>query len=567
MRVALRAVSAAVTAMSETTTDYELLLTTIAQSVSKVLNGTCIVMLIGEDGETIIPVAMQDPDRSVMAAFATMLMRPRGMSDAMVAAVATAGKTLFMPVVDLAELQARVPADTLTFMQTIQLRGMIVVPLRVRGEMLGVLTVMRHRAELPLLDELDLELTEHLANHAALALANARMFSRLQAEHVARADAEQALEHLERLRRTEARALEATSFLDAIVENVPAMVFVKEADRLSFVRFNRAGEELLGVSRAELMGKNDYDFFDASEADFFVAKDRETLTNKALVDIPEEPIQTRNGRRWLHTKKVPIVDADGVPRFLLGISHDITDRKRDMAALQAAKDTAEAANRELEAFSYSVAHDLRAPLRAIDGFSQALLEDFAPKLGEIGGRYLERVRSSTQRMAALIDDLLHLSRVTRTELHWAPVDLAAIARTSIGVLQRAEPDRAVDVVIADGLATSADPKLLAIAFDNLLGNAWKFTSKRDRARIEVGTKLEAGRPVYYVKDDGAGFDMKYADKLFGVFQRLHSELEFPGTGIGLATVQRIVHRHGGRCWAESVVGQGATFYFTLSEAS
>ncbi len=560
--MALRAVSAAVTAMSETTTEYELLLTTIARSVSEVLHGTCIVMLIGEDGETITPVAIQDPDRSVMEAFATMLKRPRGTSNPMVAAVASSGKTLFMPVVDLAELQARVPADTLAFMQTIQLRGMIVVPLRVRGEMLGVLAVMRHRVELPPFDELDLELTEHLANHAALALANARMFSRLQVEHVARADAEQALEHL---RRTEARALEATSFLDAIVENVPAMVFVKEADRLSFVRFNRAGEELLGVSREELMGKSDYDFFDASEADFFVAKDRETLTNKALVDIPEEPIQTRGGRRWLHTKKVPIVDAAGVPRFLLGISHDITDRKRDMAALQTAKDAAEAANHELEAFSYSVAHDLRAPLRAIDGFSQALLEDFAPKLGDVGKRYLERVRGATQRMATLIDDLLHLSRVTRAELHSTAVDLAAIARASIGVLQRAEPDRTVDVVIADGIAASGDPKLLAIAFDNLLGNAWKFTSKRERARIEVGTKLEAGRPVYFVKDDGAGFDMKYADKLFGVFQRLHSEHEFPGTGIGLATVQRIVHRHGGRCWADSEVGQGATFYFTLSE--
>ncbi len=353
----------------------------------------------------------------------------------------------------------------------------------------------------------------------------------------------------------------APRFLDAIIENIPDMVFVKEAGRLSFVRFNKAGEELLGIPRTDLIGKNDFDFFPRDEAEFFVSKDRETLNNKTLIDIPEEPIQTAHGQRWLHTKKVPIVDANGTPRYLLGISSDITATKRTLRELRDAKDAAEAANRELESFSYSVAHDLRAPLRAIDGFSQALLEDFGSRLNEVGHNYLTRVRTNAQRMAGLIDDLLELSRVTRWELKRQPVDIAEIARESLGSLQRAEPNRAVEIVISGDTHAAGDPKLLAIVFDNLCGNAWKFTSKRTHAKIEIGGTYG----TFHVRDNGVGFDPKYSSKLFGVFQRLHAESDFPGTGIGLATVQRIVQRHGGRVWADGKVGEGATFYFTLGE--
>jgi light-regulated signal transduction histidine kinase (bacteriophytochrome) len=226
---------------------------------------------------------------------------------------------------------------------------------------------------------------------------------------------------------------------------------------------------------------------------------------------------------------------------------------------------AEAVNRELEAFSYSVAHDLRAPLRSIDGFSQALLEDSADKLDEEGRRYLRFVRESAQQMAQLIDGLLTLSRVTRSEIARERADLSALARASIARLQRSQPDRRVDVVIREGLEGEGDPQLLTVVLDNLVGNAWKFTGKRDEARIEFGASSNDRRPVYFVRDNGAGFDMTFADKLFGVFQRLHGAAEFEGTGVGLATVQRIVHRHGGRVWAEGEVNGGATFYFTLNE--
>ena len=223
----------------------------------------------------------------------------------------------------------------------------------------------------------------------------------------------------------------------------------------------------------------------------------------------------------------------------------------------------ETTNKELEAFAYSVSHDLRAPLRSINSFSQALLEDYEDKLEEEGQDYLHRVCAASRRMEQLIDDLLKLSRLTRGEMHRETVNLSQLAQTIAAELQPPEPHREVEFVIEEGVVASGDENLLRVVLENLLGNAWKFTAKHPRARIEFGITQDNGEPVYFVRDDGAGFDMAYADKIFGVFQRLHSEQEFDGTGIGLATVQRIIHRHGSRVWAEGAVEQGATFYFTL----
>ena len=221
-------------------------------------------------------------------------------------------------------------------------------------------------------------------------------------------------------------------------------------------------------------------------------------------------------------------------------------------------------NRELEAFSYSVSHDLRAPLRSIDGFSLAILEDYKDKLDETGRDYLNRVRNSAQRMSALIDDLLDLSRVTRSEIKREAVDLSALASGILQEFASSEPDRTVETQVAPGIMADGDKRLLKVALDNLLRNAWKYTGKTAKPEIEFGSINKNGAEAYYIRDNGAGFDMKYSDKLFGAFQRLHKSSEFPGTGIGLATVQRIVHRHGGRVWAESEPGNGATFFFSLS---
>lgn len=243
------------------------------------------------------------------------------------------------------------------------------------------------------------------------------------------------------------------------------------------------------------------------------------------------------------------------------------------AALERQTAQLQDANRELESFSYSVSHDLRAPLRGIDGWSLALVEDYGEQLNETARGYLNLVRSEAQRMGQLIDDLLRLSRLNRGELRCERVDLSALAREVVERLQQTQPKRPVEWVIAPNLQVEGDARLLDIALTNLLGNAWKFTGPRPAARIELSSRVETDpatrtqRIVFFVRDNGVGFDMTYAQKLFGTFQRLHSAHDFPGAGIGLATVQRIVRRHQGRVWAEAQPGQGATFYFTLKEAA
>jgi PAS domain S-box-containing protein len=270
----------------------------------------------------------------------------------------------------------------------------------------------------------------------------------------------------------------------------------------------------------------------------------------------------------------PLYDEASEVRGSLGVFLDLTERKQaEQEILRLNSDlerrvrerTAqlEAINKELEAFSYSVSHDLRAPLRSIRGFSEVLLERYAGKLDTRGQEFLRRACESSQQMDRLIEDLLKLSRVSRSELQRRIVDLSTLAESIVSDLQQANPERIVKVDIAADLKAPGDARLLRIVLENLLRNAWKFTSRQPEGRIEFGWTGE--HAAFFIRDNGAGFDMTYATKLFGVFQRLHSVTEFPGTGVGLATVQRIINRHGGRVWAQAAVGQGATFYFTLPE--
>ena len=361
--------------------------------------------------------------------------------------------------------------------------------------------------------------------------------------------------------------------LNTLMDSIPDTIYFKDKSS-RFTRINKAQVSVLGVDDpGEAIGKTDLDFQSPELANVFYVEEQEIIrTGKPMVDRIEFNPTSDGNARWFSATKVPIFDRDGQINGIVGISRDITERMLTEEEIHQLNQNLErraaeleSVNHELESFSYSVSHDLRAPLRSIDGFSHAILEDYIEILPEQGRDYFLRIRAAAQRMGELIDDLLALSRVTRAVTESKPVNLSALAEKILVDLQSEQPERHVTLSVAKELIVNGDPQLLKIALENLLGNAWKFTSKREDASIEVGVQNETGEPTYFIRDNGAGFNMAYADKLFGAFQRLHRPSEYPGTGIGLATVQRIISRHGGRIWAESSVGNGATFFFTLPE--
>jgi PAS domain S-box-containing protein len=395
-------------------------------------------------------------------------------------------------------------------------------------------------------------------------------------------------------RRSEDRIRRSESRLQAIIAAEPECVKVIAPDG-TLVDMNAAGLAMIEADSLEqVRGQQVGELAAEAYRDAF----RE-LTARACAGgegtLEFEIVGLKGTHRWLETHAVPLPHDPDEVGMALSVTRDITERKRaEDALLQLSADLEhrvlerttqlEAANKELEAFSYSVSHDLRAPLRHIDGFSTMLLEDYSEKLDDTGRRYLDRIQAGCQRMGQLIDDLLALSRVSRQPLRRDRVDLSALARGVAAELRAANPDRTVDVVVADGIAAHGDASLLRVVLQNLLGNAWKYTAKHPRARIEFGmsagergsagagessaTRLPSNCPaVFFVRDNGAGFDPLFADKLFAPFQRLHSPAEFEGTGIGLAMVARIIRRHGGQVWAEGAVGQGATFYFSLGDSA
>ncbi len=349
------------------------------------------------------------------------------------------------------------------------------------------------------------------------------------------------------------------------------------------LRVNKTLEHMSGVSRGESIGKKCYNAFPGPLCHTAKCPLTAILGGEKRVVREVEKERSDGIRVSCIVVATPFRGPDGK---LIGIVEDFQDisqlkrreeqirRLNEELEQRVIRRTAqlETANKELKDFAYSVSHDLRAPLRSIVGFSQALVEDYAEKLGAEGRDYLQRVSAASRHMGDLIDGLLRLSRLARDKMYREMVDLSAMARSIVPELKRLAPEREVEFIIAPGLTANCDGRMLRVVLENLLGDAWKFTGKRSDARIEFGVldpsrdgeAKHAGKPVYFVRDNGVGFDMAYADKLFAAFQRLHSPTEFPGTGIGLATVQRIIQRHEGRVWAEGEVGKGATFYFTLS---
>ncbi len=330
--------------------------------------------------------------------------------------------------------------------------------------------------------------------------------------------------------------------------------------------WNHGAQRMKGYAASEILGKPLSIFYTPEDVE--ARKPEEALRRAASEGRwtgVGERVRKDGSRFWADVVITAIPGENGQTRGFMKITRNVDDKHASEERMQRQAAELAAANKELEAFSYSVSHDLRAPLRAIDGFSQALLEDSADRLDESGKRHLERVRAGAQRMAELIDDLLSLSHVVRQSLSRKPIDLSELAGEAFESLQREEPGRKVVFQAPGEVMADADPGLLRIVLQNLIGNAWKFTSRREDARIEFGVRTDDGKRRYFVRDNGAGFDMAFSNKLFGAFQRLHGTEDFPGTGIGLATVARIVHRHGGEVGAEGRVGHGATVWFTLGD--
>jgi PAS domain S-box-containing protein len=361
--------------------------------------------------------------------------------------------------------------------------------------------------------------------------------------------------------------------LMALIDHTSAVIYMRDADG-RYLLVNHEYERLFRLRREDIVGLTDHDLFPGPIADTFRENDLAAIARGEPVQVEEEA-PGDDGMHTYVTVKFPLTDADGRSYAVCGISTDITERKRaeeevrrlnDELEMRVRQRTAEleASTRELDAFAYSVSHDLRAPLRSLEGFSQVLLEDFAGDLDEEAQAYLRRIQANVERMAQMIDDLLHLSRATRTQLRREHTDLSALARDVAGELATTHPQRTAEFRIADGLVAQGDSHLIRLVLQNLLGNAFKFTEHEPHAVIELGMARQQGVEVFTVRDNGAGFDMRYAHKMFDPFQRLHSGSEFEGTGIGLAIVHRIVIRHGGQILAEGTPGEGAAFRFSLT---
>ena len=426
--------------------------------------------------------------------------------------------------------------------------SLMFAPLRKEAKVIGVLSIQSYRPNAYTEDAL--EALQALADHCGGALERIRAEAELN-------------ESNERLRLALAASKMGT--------------WSRELNGSDHLRWSPELERIFGLHPGEFRG-TEQAFLDLVHAD-----DREPVRQaiaRAIETRSDCEVEFRFSARpgapgWMLARGRVYSDASGKPIRLAGVGIDITEQKQAQQEIvrlntdlerRVRERTAqlEAINKELEAFCYSVSHDLRAPLRSIRGFSEVLLERYAAKLDAKGQEFLRRACQSSLHMDKLIEDLLKLSRVTRADLQRQPVNLSALAESIAAELQKAGAERRAEFVIAPNLEAHGDERLLRVVLDNLLRNAWKFTGKQPKPRIEFGLADEPS-PAFFVRDNGAGFDVGYANRLFGVFQRLHSASEFPGTGVGLATVQRIINRHGGKVWATGAVHQGATFYFTLPD--
>ena len=539
------------------TTDSAIAAEQIAHTLVPTLGDWCVINLFDPElgirraASHHADPAMQDVMTQLRERYAV-----RRSGDVGVTQVLRTGEPLMVPEVDDGYIQrVAIDARHAELLRMLRPRSAMYVPMAVAGSTIGVLTLGASGREY---GELDRQLAVAVANHTGLLLENLRLSREVHDHQAQRRRAESDLE-------TQGRSFRALFHAN------PLPMWVYDLATLRFLEVNDAASSVYGWTHDEFLRMTILDIRPQADA------------LRMLEEVRRDQSAVTDWGTWQHLKRDGTIISAHVRshelnysgrRAVLAVAEDVTEQVHTRAALQelnielerrVAERTAEleAANQELESFSYSVSHDLRGPLRSIDGFSQALVEDYSDALDSNALDYLRRIRAAAQRMGGLIDDLLRLARVTRNELRHTDVNLATLAQDVVATLREQDPARAVEVRIAEPLPARGDAHLLGIAMENLLSNAWKFTSREPEAAVEVGALDQDGETVYFVRDNGAGFDMAYVHKLFGVFQRLHSPRDYEGTGVGLAIVHRVLTRHGGRVWAEAAPNDGATFYFTL----
>jgi PAS domain S-box-containing protein len=553
------ALAAASAAFSDAVPDIDALLAIVAEQISRTTGDFCAVVLLSPDGQRIEPVAAYHSDPTVVEDANVLIGSSIQIDASGPWKTALQERRSIVMEIDPDNLPANLAPHQARHIKRWRMRQAVMIPMIAQGRVVGGLNLNRMEGSTPLTED-DVKLLESLATRAARAIATAQLMR------------DQKLTANELETRVSDRTKELTTanqFLDSLLENIPNMIFVKDAKDLRFVRFNLAGEDLLGFSRDELIGKNDFDFFPADQAEQFISADRETLRNRHLVDIPEENIQTKaKGVRVLHTRKIPVLDATGEPSFLLGISEDITEAKKVQAALRQAQEEAEKASRAKSQFLANMSHELRTPLNAILGFSALLRDDATGRLDEATRlRFLNQIHSSGQHLLELINDVLDLSKVEagQMELLLQPVELGQLideVRATVEPLARTK-SVALNIVLAPELRLVADPAKVRQMLLNLISNAIKFTPSG--GRIDIRRRRIEALIEISVTDTGIGIAEEDLGRLFTEFQQLDAGRgqRQEGTGLGLALTKRFAELHGGRVSVESKLGKGSTFTLHL----
>jgi PAS domain S-box-containing protein len=560
------------------------LLDTVVQQIAETMGDACTIRMLSDDQQVFSLVASYHPDPEIvrdlrsLAAAERHIAIPGTHKD-----VLETGQSRLIPRLDPDHLEGLMPPESQRFVQRHRVHSLLVVPLRVQGQTIGMISIARQEHHAPYTSEDQIALQD-VADQLARSITNARLHEAVQQAH---SELEQRVDERtrelsvsnERLRqeisqrsRIEHALRESEARYRLLADHATDLVFRSTLEGV-ILYASPACRTMLGYEPHEMVGQSAYVFTHPDDYEHIGARISEMVQNRSVQVTSCRMLHKQGHVVWVEIAAQCTYDAQtGEPQEIIGIDRDITERKQAEEEIQRLHHTVqqraqelEAANRELEAFSYSVSHDLQTPLRVVDGFCEILTELAPPTLPAAMLHYIERIRHNVQRMQQLIDGLLTLSQLSRQQLSYQRVEVAVLAQQVYNEIRQSYPAQQSELVLGNVPACQADPLLLRQVLANFMSNAFKFTRTRTISYIEVGAQQDedSDDTIYYVRDNGIGFDSRHATRIFGLFQRLHRPEEFAGTGAGLAIAQRIIHRHGGRIWAEAEVNQGATFYFTL----